>query len=99
VNREIGNTFAFPAIIEVICCVFPDGTVFWTDDVEDQGRKVIAAWKSLLSPEQAAEMDAAKVTMGMVYIRMPASAYIGLGSSNQNPIAMKLYADSKEAST
>jgi hypothetical protein len=69
-------------VIQVCCCVFPDGTVFWTDDVEDGPRLAIRAWRSTLAASRREELMDAGATLGCVVIRMPAESYAAIIARN-----------------
>jgi hypothetical protein len=69
-------------VIQVCCCVFPDGNVFWTDDVQDGPRLAVGAWRSTLAEGRAAELDEAGATLGFVAIRMPAESYAAIIARN-----------------
>lgn len=82
-------------MIEAICCVYPDGTVFWTDDVQHGAAKAVDAWKSTLSSERRDALDSAGATLGAVMVRMPAEAYRSITVTGT---AMELaYADAEKA--
>lgn len=74
--------------IPVICAVFADGTTFFTDQVEDQGRSIVAAWRSIQTPERLKEMEDAGVMHGLVMLRMRPSDYFGI-QANNSPLTVR----------
>lgn len=74
-------------MIEVFCCVFPDGTTFWTDEVEDGPSKAVSAWRSTLTEEQKTALTEAGATIGVVVVRMPVEAYHTI-TTNNGPMVM-----------
>jgi hypothetical protein len=69
-------------IIDAICCVYPDGTVFWTDDVRNGPSRAADAWRSTLSDERKTELMDENITLGAVMIRMRAEDYYSIKATN-----------------
>lgn len=76
-------------IIEIACCVFPDGTTFWCDP--ESVPKAVELWRGTESGKAIPE----GCMSGVVHVRMPRSKYIGIGAHFPDPIAEGLMADSK----
>lgn len=74
--------------IPVICAVFADGTTFFTDQVEDQGRSILTAWRSIQTPERLKELEDAGVMHGLVMLRMRPADYFGI-QANNSPLTMR----------
>lgn len=74
-------------IIDVACCTFPDGTVFWTDETA-QVPKIMELWRGTDPAKSLPE----GCLGGVVYLRMPRSKYTGIGVYFPNPIAEGLMA-------
>lgn len=81
--------------IDVICAVFADGSVFFTDDVSDQGRRIVAAWKAIQSPERMAALQDAGAMNGLLMLRMLPEDYQRI-QANNGPLTMA-YLDSMNA--
>lgn len=52
--------------VDVLCCVFPDGTTRWTEADLDKARAQVSNWQ-----EENANTWTVGCTMGFVQIRMP----------------------------
>lgn len=74
-------------MIDVCCCVFPDGTTFWTDDLQGGPRNATTAWKATLSDAHRAELMESGSTLGAVVVRMPLDAYNAIQVCN-SPITV-----------
>lgn len=74
-------------MIDAICCVYPDGTVFWTDDVRNGPSRAADAWRSTLSDERKTELTDANTTLGAVMVRMLAEDYYSIKPPN-SPMAL-----------
>lgn len=74
-------------IIDVACCVFPDGTTFWSDEPA-QVPKITELWRGSDSGKAIPE----GCMGGVVYVRMPRSKYIAIGAHFPDPIAQGLAA-------
>jgi hypothetical protein len=58
------------SMIPVAVCVFPDGRVRWTDDVETGPRKIVNEWTSSLDEETKRKYSLNRARSGMVLIDM-----------------------------
>ncbi len=68
-------------MVEVCCCVLPDGTTFWTNEKAGQA-KAVEAWKSTLSDERRIAFQDAKATLGAVIVNMPRECYQAIETKN-----------------
>lgn len=74
-------------MIDAICCVYPDGTVFWTDDVKGGPSRAVEAWRSTLPEDRRTALQEAGATLGAVIVRMPAEDYYSIQATN-SPMTM-----------
>lgn len=70
-------------IINVVCVVLPDGTVFWFELGEFEPEKVIAAWKERLPAEKRRRYESDGVTGGFVLTRMLLDDYKSIPATSQ----------------